>query len=201
MSTERRSRNGRSATGPRSQRGKREKRAEFSHRFRAVRAVVFGGIQPSLAGEFGAGEWECDEVGTERTWHEEFLRAARNFPGARPCAWSTSRSRLAAREASDFNGCLRRFRAAAAGPRRTQPRSLGWGTAALYYKCAKASRAPRIPERGRSARSRHEPARAQQSSNVRAPELPLRPGRPRAVGCGSAALCSSRLCGQMIRFY
>ena len=52
-------------------------------------------------------------------------RAARLFPGAPLCARSTSRNRLAAREAPDFAGRPRRFAAAAGGPRRTQPRSLG----------------------------------------------------------------------------
>ena len=57
-------------------------------------------------------------------------RAARISPGARLCARSTSRSRLATGDASDSNGCRRGFGAAAAGPRRTQPRSLGCGFAA-----------------------------------------------------------------------
>ena len=39
------------------------------------------------------------------------------------------------REATDFNGCLRGFWAAAAGPRRTQPRSLGGGSVALCSSC------------------------------------------------------------------
>ena len=60
---------------------------------------------------------------------------ARIFPGARRCARRTSRSRLAPWDASDFNGCLRAFWAAAAGPRRTQPRSLGCGCAALCPSC------------------------------------------------------------------
>ena len=62
-------------------------------------------------------------------------RPARISPGARLCARSTSRSRLAARGASDFHGCPRRFGAAAAGPRRTQPRSVGCGPAALCSEC------------------------------------------------------------------
>ena len=52
-------------------------------------------------------------------------RAARISRGARLCARSTSRSGLAARNASKSNGCVRGFGAAAAGPRRTQPRSVG----------------------------------------------------------------------------
>ena len=67
-------------------------------------------------------------------------RAARIFPGARLCARSTSRSRLAARDAADPTGCLRQFVAAAAGPRRTQPRSLGCGFAALCSSCLGGSR-------------------------------------------------------------
>ena len=50
-------------------------------------------------------------------------RRARIFPGARLCARSTSRSWLAPRDASDSNECSWGFPAAAAGPRRTQPRS------------------------------------------------------------------------------
>ena len=50
-------------------------------------------------------------------------RRVRSLPGARLCARSTSRSRLTPRDASVPNGCSRGFRAAAAGPRRTQPRS------------------------------------------------------------------------------
>ncbi len=64
-------------------------------------------------------------------------RAARISPGARLCARSTSRSRLTAREASDFHGRPRRSGAAAAGPRRTQPRSLGCGSAALDSSCSR----------------------------------------------------------------
>ncbi len=52
-------------------------------------------------------------------------RAVRIFRGARLCARSTSRSGLAARNASKSHGCGRGFGAAAAGPRRTQPRSAG----------------------------------------------------------------------------
>ena len=62
-------------------------------------------------------------------------RRARIFPGARRCARRTSRSRLAPWDASDFNGCLRAFWAAAAGPRRTPPRSLDCGSAALCPSC------------------------------------------------------------------
>ena len=58
-------------------------------------------------------------------------RRAKISPGARLCAWSTSRSGLAPGDAADANWCWRGFRAAAAGPRRTQPRSLGCGSAAL----------------------------------------------------------------------
>ncbi len=58
-------------------------------------------------------------------------RATRIFPGARLCARRTSRSGLAAGDASDFNGRVRAFGAAAAGPRRTQPRTVGSGFAAL----------------------------------------------------------------------
>ena len=47
----------------------------------------------------------------------------------------TSRSGLAPGDASDSNGHLRGFWAAAAGPRRTQPRSLGCGFAALCSSC------------------------------------------------------------------
>ena len=61
----------------------------------------------------------------------ESSRAARIFLGARLCARSTSRSRLAAADASNSNECRRGFGAAAAGPRRTQPRSVGCGSAAL----------------------------------------------------------------------
>ena len=57
-------------------------------------------------------------------------RGARISPGARLCARSTGRSGLTAREASDFYGCPHRFGAAAAGPRRTHPRSLGCGSGA-----------------------------------------------------------------------
>ena len=67
-------------------------------------------------------------------------RAAGISPGARRCARSTSRSRVAAREASDFTGRPRRFGAAAAGPRRTQPRSFGCGTAALCSSCVCGSK-------------------------------------------------------------
>ncbi len=56
---------------------------------------------------------------------------ARISRGARRCAPSTSRSGLAARDASDFSRCRRGFGAAAAGPRRTQPRSVGCGCTAL----------------------------------------------------------------------
>ena len=62
-------------------------------------------------------------------------RAARIFPGARLCARRTSRSGLAPGDASDSNGHLRGFWAAAAGPRRTRPRSLGCGSAALCSSC------------------------------------------------------------------
>ena len=58
-------------------------------------------------------------------------RATRIFPGARRCARRTSRSGLSARDTSQSNRCLRGFAAAAAGPQRTQPRSLGCGSAAL----------------------------------------------------------------------
>ena len=61
--------------------------------------------------------------------------AARILHGARLCARSTSRSRLAASVAADFNRCRRGFGAAAAGPRRTQPRSFGCGFAALCSSC------------------------------------------------------------------
>ncbi len=122
-------------------------------------------------------------------------RAARIFRGARLCARSTSRSGLVARDASKSNGCVRSFGAAAAGPRRTQPRSLGCGPAALYYNPPKSSRGARIPERGRPARSSCALAKAQQIANAPAPLLPLRPGRPRSLGCGRAALFSSRFCG------
>ena len=58
------------------------------------------------------------------------------------------------------------------------------------HKCRapKASRHATIPERGRAARSSSAPAKAQQISTAPAPMLPLRPGRPRSVGCGFAAL-------------
>ena len=68
-------------------------------------------------------------VGTARA--PKSSRRARVFPGVRLCARSTSRSRSAAREASGCNVRPRRFRAAATGPRRTQARSLGCGSAAL----------------------------------------------------------------------
>ena len=54
-------------------------------------------------------------------------RAASVFPGARLGAHRTSRSRLDRWDAADCNGCVRGFGAAAAGPRRTQPRSFGCG--------------------------------------------------------------------------
>ena len=54
----------------------------------------------------------------------ESSRAARIFSGARLGVRRTSRSRLSAADAADFNDCLRRCGAAAAGPRRTQPRSV-----------------------------------------------------------------------------
>ena len=53
----------------------------------------------------------------------KFLACREDFPGARLYARSTSRSGLAARDASESNRCRRGFGAAAAGPRRTQPRS------------------------------------------------------------------------------
>ena len=88
----------------------------------------------STAG-LGRGIWgkgmEDGEAGTDRSCHGNPSRAARIFPGARLCARRTSRSRLTAGDGSDSNGCVRRFGAAAAGPRRTQPRSLGCGCAAL----------------------------------------------------------------------
>ena len=62
-------------------------------------------------------------------------RAGRIIPGARLCARSTSRSGVDPRDASDSSGCVRRFGAAAAGPRRTQPRSLGCCPAALCSSC------------------------------------------------------------------
>ncbi len=74
---------------------------------------------------FGCGSAELSRDSAESS------RAARIFPGARLCARSTSRSRLAAGDASDSNERLRGFGAAAAGPRRTQPRSFGCGSAAL----------------------------------------------------------------------
>ncbi len=73
---------------------------------------------------------------------------------------------------------------------------LGFASAALYYNSAMSSRAARIPERGRPARSSYRPARAQKICNAPAPMPRLRPGRPRSLGCGFAALCPSRLCGQ-----
>ena len=51
------------------------------------------------------------------------------------------------REAADSKECRRGFGAAAAGPLRTQPRSLGCGSAALYYNPAKSSRAAKILRR------------------------------------------------------
>ena len=65
----------------------------------------------------------------------ESSRVAKILPGARLGARSTSRSGLPAWDASDSNGCLRGFGAAAAGPRRTQQRSLGCGSAALCSSC------------------------------------------------------------------
>ena len=74
----------------------------------------------------------------------ETSRSAGISRGARLCARSTSRSRLATREASDFNGRPRRFGPAAAGPRRTHPPSISCGSAALYYIPAESSRSARI---------------------------------------------------------
>ena len=60
---------------------------------------------------------------------------ARIFPGSRLGARCIRRSELAPWDAADSNGGLRGFGAAAAGPRRTQPRSLGCGSAALCSSC------------------------------------------------------------------
>ncbi len=54
-----------------------------------------------------------------------FWSSARGQGRAKIPARRTSRSRLAAGDASDANGCPRGFGAAAAGPRRTQPRFSG----------------------------------------------------------------------------
>ena len=54
-----------------------------------------------------------------------FWSSARGQGRARILARRTSRSRLAAGDASDVSGCPRGFGAAAVGPRRTQPRSSG----------------------------------------------------------------------------
>ena len=86
--------------------------------------------QAGLAGEFGAREWKGMNWRRIVRAAVKSLRTARSFPGARLCARSTSRSRLAAGDAADFSGRLCDFGAAAAGPRRTQPRSLGGGSAA-----------------------------------------------------------------------
>ena len=108
-------------------------------------------------------------------------RPARISPGARLCARSTSRSRLAARGASDFNGCPRRFGAAAAGPRRTQPRSVGCGPAALYYNSAISSRAERISPGARASRPQRLRTR-EGATNFQ------RPGSAAAAAAGMAAL-------------
>ena len=95
-------------------------------------------VRPSWAGEFGAREWNGinrQQAGWPVGATVKPSRRARIFPGARRCARRTSRSRLTAGDGSDSSGCVRRFGAAAAGPRRTQPRSLGCGCAALWASC------------------------------------------------------------------
>ena len=117
--------------------------------------------QPSWAGEFGAREWE------ETNWQRADLVVrsmkirswrARIFPGARLCARRTNRSRLAERGALDSNGCRRGFGAAAAGPRRTQPRSVSCGFAALLIR-------PRWSRRNSSFASFATPLRSERSLN------------------------------------
>ena len=101
--------------------------------------LVFGGdlgARPSLAREFRAKEWKLTSWQRVRLAIRGTVKSAqraRTLPGARLCVRSTSRSRLPAGHVADSNGCRRGFGAAAAGPRRTPPRSLGCGSAA---RCA-----------------------------------------------------------------
>ena len=113
------------------------------------RELEVGGTQRS--GNIGAGARgiSCACAGVEplragTACAPKVSRAARISPGARLCARRTNRSTLAAGDASESYGCLRGFGAAAAGPRRTQPRSLGCGCAARQYNSAKSSCAGRI---------------------------------------------------------
>ena len=78
----------------------------------------------------------------------KILVARAILSGARLCARSTSRSRLVAGDAADFNAGHRGFEAAAAGPRRTQPRSIGCGSAALCpsHLCSPSGAEP-LPRR------------------------------------------------------
>ncbi len=99
------------------------------------------------------------------------LSAARIFPGERLCARSISRRRFAARDVSDFSGCWRGFGAAAAGPRRTQPRSVGRVT-------------PNPPCRATCPASARPGSDAARVSGAR--------GRRRYGPRGSVARCSSR---------
>ena len=107
----------------------------------------YGGTQWHMsAAELGRGIWgkgmERGELAGSlagRPWHGKNLARRGVFSGARLCARSKSRSRLTAGDASDFNGRRRGFRAAAAGSRRTQPRSLGGGSAA---PCSSRLRSP-----------------------------------------------------------
>ena len=118
-----RKKSSRRATGPRSQRQHRSRGAKNFWRCRRCGAATQGarrrlrGIPPSLAGEFGAEEWETDELGTGRAWQEKSLRHAKILQGCSTARRDRS-PRSAAGPQPTERGCVRRGPAAAAPKRR-----------------------------------------------------------------------------------
>ncbi len=151
------------------------------------------GARQILAGEFRAKEWEMTswrraDLAVRARQHPRGARCARGAPVV--AGWPHGK-RLISSGAHDVSGLLRlvlgghiRDPWAAAPPLCTTTTPPNPRVARGFF-----------PERGRPARSGFAPATTHKNLSAMGSVLPLWPGRPRSLGCGSAALRSECLGG------
>ncbi len=155
------------------------------------RAAVFGGIQPSLAGEFGVGELEGAEQGTGRAWHEKSSWRAKILQGCSTGSADATQGarrlrRFTVRTSSRVRPCPHLSRSSGINAARRIPR----GARGSCWVVVQGGEAAAKAERGRPGRSGDIGAGALEIGCALASAEPLRAGTPaRRYPHGARGFC------------